>query len=293
MQVLHGFSSTSRNKLPEKGITPPEVFSVYYHNIFEYPLTFSEVIKWQPKNPPKIRTSIQCKNGYYFVHGREGLIYKREIKKRHSQKKIKIAGRAAKIMSTIPFIKMVGISGSVAMNNAKKDSDIDLIIITKRGRLWTSRIIVYLLFNFLRLPLRVPQSREQRDKLCLNIWLDEDNLKWNPKQRNFYTAHEILQIIPLINKKKTFERFLTENNWALDYWPNAVDFRSRIKINTSYTKLRNISAIEKIAYKLQYFYMRGKMTNEHISLTRAVFHPVNLSKKILKKISLTQARHLT
>ncbi|EKE13125.1 MAG: hypothetical protein ACD_13C00093G0039 [uncultured bacterium] len=283
MQVLHGFSSTSRNKLPEKGITPPEVFSVYYHNIFEYPLTFSEVIKWQPKNPPKIRTSIQCKNGYYFVQGREGLIYKREIKKRHSQKKIKIAGHAAKIMSIIPFIKMVGISGSVAMNNAKKDSDIDLIIITKKGRLWTSRIIVYLLLNFLRLPLRVPQSREQRDRLCLNIWLDEDNLKWNPKQRNFYTAHEILQVIPLVNKDKTYEKWLKENRWVLNFWPNVVDVDSIKYDSNEYTKPMNTNPIETLAYKVQVKYMKAKISREVIKPGKAIFHPQNLSKTIVEK----------
>ncbi len=285
MPVLHEFAS---KKLSGRGLTSPEVFSVFYHDIFEYPLTFSELIKWTSKNPPEVKVKVAYKNGLYFVDRNSSLVYKRESRKRFSQKKIKIAEKASKIIALVPTVRMVGLSGSLAMKNAEEGSDIDIIIITKKGRLWTTRIMVYLILRLLGLPLRDPRSLKQKDRLCLNIWLDESDLGWSKRERNFYTAHEILQIVPLVNKKKTYERFLQKNKWAFNYWPNAVDLRP-IEDSTLYTKLGNLNPIESLAYKIQHFYMRSKITREVVKPTRAIFHPNDLSKKIIEKMLLTEA----
>ena len=285
MSVLHEF--TSKKDLSERNLTSSEIFSVFYHDIFEYPLTFSELIKWTSKNPPKIKANIVYKNGFYLVERNNCLVYKREFRKRFSQKKVKIAEKVSKIISLVPTVRMVGISGSLAMKNAERESDIDIIIITKKGRLWTTRMVVYLILKLLGLPLRNPHSLKQKDRLCLNIWLDESDLEWSKKERNFYTAHEVLQIVPLVNKKMAYERFLQENKWAFDYWPNAVDSRL-IKNNTLYTKLRNLNPIESLAYKIQHSYMKSKITREVVKPTRAIFHPNNLSKKIIKRMLLTE-----
>lgn len=278
-------SSSFAMNLSEKDLTQKDVFSVFYHNIFEYPLTHSELIRWTPNNPPKKQIKVEYKEGFYFVSGKEGLIYKREVRKRHSQKKKKIAEKASKIMSHIPFIKMVGISGSVAMNNATKDSDIDLIVITKQGRLWTCRFITYLLLNLLGFHLRIPRNTTQKDRLCLNIWLDENNLAWKKRERNFYTAHEILQVKPLVNKDNAYERWLLKNSWVFKFWPNAVDKRLVNNINTTYMKLYNSNLFENIVYRIQLSYMKAKITREITKPGYAIFHPQDLSKKIVKKYS--------
>lgn len=278
-------SSTFAMNLSEKDLTQKDVFSVFYHNIFEYPLAHSELIRWTPINPPKKQIKVEHKEGFYFVSGKEGLIYKREVRKRHSQKKKKIAEKASKIMSHIPFIKMVGISGSVAMNNATKDSDIDLIVITKQGRLWTCRFITYLLLNLLGFHLRIPRNTTQKDRLCLNIWLDENNLAWEKKEHNFYTAHEILQVKPLVNKDNTYERWLLKNSWVFKFWPNAVDKRLINNIDTTYMKLYNSNLFENIVYRIQLFYMKAKITREIVKPGYAIFHPQDLSRKIVKKYS--------
>jgi predicted nucleotidyltransferase len=279
MQVLHKFTSGSK-----KSLGSSDRFSIFYHNLFTYPLTFSELARWTSKNPPDTPVKVGFRDGFYFIDGSARYIYERAIRHRFSQKKIKIAKKAAKVLSYIPAVKMIGLSGSVAMDNAEKGSDIDLIIVTKRGSLWTTRLVVYGVLNFLRYRLRIPRNLKQKDKLCLNIWLDESDLTWSKKERNFYTAHEILQVIPLVSKDKTFERFLSVNKWAFDYWPNAVSSRKINIINTSYSKLRNPNLIELIAYKIQYLYMKKKITREIVKPTRAIFHPNNLSKSILSKI---------
>lgn len=282
MSVLHEF--TSGKNPPEDGLNTSERFSVFYHNLFEYPLTFSELVKWTPRNAPETGPRVDYKNGYYFIKGKEGLIYKRNVRKRFSRRKRKIAERVSKIVSFIPGMKMVAISGSLAMDNAGKESDIDLIFITKRGRLWTTRIAVYMLLKLFNFRLRKPRNPYQKDRLCLNIWLDESDLEWSKKERNFYTAHEILQIVPLISKGGVYEHFLSVNKWALKFWPNAAEVRLN-KNSSSYTKPLKLNVLEMLCFKIQYSYMKHKITREVVTPTRAIFHPNNLSKKILGKMA--------
>lgn len=278
---------TSRRESSKLQLTPEEIFSVYYHNFFDYPLNFSEIVRWKAGDIPNSYVEIDYKNGFYFIKGREGLIYKRILRERISQKKILIAQKASKLISSISTVKMIGITGSLAMGNATKESDIDLMIITKKGKLWTTRIVVYFLLKISGFSVRKPGEANQKNKLCLNIWLDESDMAWSIKVRNVYTAHEILQTIPIVNRGKTYENFIFKNKWALKYWPNAQKIK-KLKDSSKYTKLRNLNIIDKFAYNLQFMYLKPKLTKETVSITKAVFHPRDLSKEMLKKIYLTQ-----
>lgn len=269
-----------------KKLAHSEIFSVFYHNLFDYPMAFSDIVRWNPKNAPDVNVSVDYKNGFYFIKGREGLIYKRTLRKRISDKKIKIARKASRVISFVPTIEMVCLSGSLAMNNATEEGDIDLLIVTKKGRLWSSRIMVYFILKFFGFSLRKPEIKSKNNKLCLNLWLDESDLVWSKQERNFYTAHEILQTIPLFDRGINYEKFLSANKWAFDYWPNGNDIKLA-SYSTKYFKLKNLNLVETFVYKIQLFYMKSKITNEIITPTRAVFHPHNLSLEISKKIPLT------
>ncbi len=260
-----------------------EKASVLYHDLFDYPLNFSDLIKWQLTEPVTINRNPEVvnKRKFYFLKGREGLIYKRTLRKRISAKKMKIAQKASIFLSFLPGVKMVAVTGSLAMENSSEESDIDLMIITKRGGLWTTRLLSYLVLGVMHFMLRKPNDPNQKNKLCLNIWLDESNLVWSKKNRNLYTAHEIAQIVPLVNKDETYERFLSQNKWILDFWSNAVRIKDlRIK-KSSLT----INLIEKLAFKLQFSYMKNKISREVVTPTRAIFHPQDLGKVILGRLS--------
>lgn len=284
MSLLHNFSP--KDKQQANSLSTEEIFSIYYHNIFDYPLSFSELVKWTSKKPPKILGLVDCKNSYFFMEGRGGLVYKRVIRKRYSKGKIRIAQSAAKIISFVPGVKMIGLTGSLAMENADKDSDIDLVIITRRGRLWSTRLLTYVLLKIANFRIRNPKNSDENNKLCLNMWLDESDISWPKKDRNFYTAHEILQIVPLFDKNGTYNLFLSKNKWALDFWPNAVDIKKNN--STSYTKLNKLSFIENLAFRLQFLYMKQKITRETVQITKAIFHPIDLSSEIVKKYALTR-----
>lgn len=261
-----------------------QIFSIAYHDRFDYPLTEKELEKWRAGKLAIGRQSLVISydyfGGYFFLKGREKIIEKRQEREKISQKKLQLAKKYSKIFKLVPTIKFVGITGSLAMMNADEDSDIDLMVITRKGALWMTRAIILIILIILKIPIRRFGDKFQKDKLCLNIWLDESELVWPPKDKNFYTAHEIAQIVPLINKDKTYERFLWENRWILDWWPKAVSIRSQ--------KHQEINGVEKLtlvferlAFRIQYLYMKKKITNEVVTAKRAIFHPTNIGKKIL------------
>lgn len=267
-------------------LSDKEIASIYYHDIFDYPLNLSELIRWLPKNtgfcPQGL--NVVSKNGYYFLEGRDGLIYKRILKSRISEKKFETASSAARLLKIIPTVKMVGITGSLAMKNSDEEGDIDFIIISKSGNLWTTRLAVYMLTKLFGIKTRVQGDRNQKDRLCLNIWMDEGDLKWKTSDRNIYTAHEIAQIVPLVNKDNTFEKFIWENNWISQFWPKAIPVK-KVQDKERDKKINKRGIVERFAYWLQYSYMKGNITREVITPTRALFHPHDWGGVVLSRLS--------
>ncbi len=265
-----------------------EITSLIYHDIFDFPLTSSELIKWTVGK--RIKTSsiksieVVAKNGFLFLKNRKDLVLKRLIRKRISARKLIIAKKAAKILSFLPTIKMIAVTGALAMENSSEESDIDFMIITKEGNLWITRLLTLFLLDILRVPRRKYGEKEQKDKICFNIWLDEGDLKWKRGDRNIFTAHEICQIIPLINKKETYEKFISVNSWITNFWPNAVTIEQYTKTNKE--KADKAMIFEDLARKLQYWYMKKKVTRETITPTRALFHPIDWTEIVSSKLKL-------
>lgn len=286
--MLYTISVSKESK--NENLSEGEKISILYHDLFDFPLTFPELIKWKAGEKAAIPDfsgkNFISKNGFYFLEGKEGMIYKRALNKRVSAKKMAIAVKAAYILSLLPTVKMVAVTGSLAMENAGNESDIDLMIITGRGTLWMTRLISLI---GLTGQIRRAGNSAQKDKLCLNIWMDETDLEWSKKDRNIYSAHEIGQIRPLINKDNTYEKFLEKNKWVLKYWPNSVRIL-KLKSGTSnknprFQILNSIfMMLEKFAYQLQLIYMKPKITREIVTPTRALFHPYNWGKVVLDRL---------
>lgn len=279
-----------------------QLVSLVYHDIFDYPLNSSELFEWKVgQKLLKIKrqiAAVESSRGYYFLEGRKELVRKRKLRENISKEKRITAKKAARLIKIIPTVKMAGITGALAMNNASEASDVDLMIIAQKGYLWTTRGLVWILLKLMRRPIRRPNKKEEKNKLCLNIWLDESDLKWRKRDRNIYTAHEIAQIVPLVNKDNSYEKFISKNRWIKDFWPNAVEVTklSSYQVNrrkkdnfiylvTQYLVNLVAKVIEKVAFRLQYAYMRKKITRETITPTRALFHPVDWSGLVLSRMS--------
>jgi predicted nucleotidyltransferase len=274
-----------------------DLASIIYHNIFDYPLTSRQLTKWELESgvAKKIleksdTLKVDYKNGLYFLKGKGGLVSKRAFREKNFFKKLKIAKKAAKIISFTPTIKGVFLTGALTMKNADEKSDIDLLVITKADFLWSTRLVVWLSLKIFGIDIRKPKESSQKDKICLNMWLDENHLKWKKENRNVFTAHEISQAFPLVDKDYAFQRFIYSNLWIQKFWPKAT---TQIKYQFDEIKKKEVSHFshalvffEKIARKVQYRYMKNKITNEKIGKGYAFFHPVDWGEIVLSKLGL-------
>jgi len=118
------------------------------------------------------------------------------------------------------------------------------------------------------------------------MWMDETDLVWRKNDRNLYTAHEISQVMPLVNKNCMYEKFMSKNIWILKYWPNAVKISKHKEENTKHLfKNPALSLFEKLAFDLQYGFMKSKITKEVTTPTRAIFHPQDLGKLVIPRLA--------
>lgn len=266
--------------------------SLVYHDIFKYPLAKSDLSFWKPRFRLDIsKYKFGEKAGYYFVKPHSNYIEKRLINESESFKKLTLLSGFTKLLEKFPFILFVGVTGSLAMRNASRNSDIDLMIITRKSRLWLTRLLLTVYLKMKHVKTRRPGSNNEKDKLCFNLWLDEKSLRWIGN-KNIYTAHEIIQIKPVINKENTYQRFISENSWYKNYWHSKISPHNTYRFDR-YSRGLDVfgfvlDLINFIAFIGQYLFMFPKRTTEKINLNTAIFHPKDWSKIVSKKIDSTQ-----
>lgn len=205
--------------------------TLIYADIFDYPLKVYEIHKWLigkqaslrqvEKAVEKLRVKGKVVRGedYYFLPGRHQLLAKRQRRQQQSVKYFRKAKLLTVILKLIPWIKLIGISGGLAMENAQKGDDIDLFIITAKNRLWISRLLALGLLSLTGQRRKVGQNgKKVAGKLCLNILLEEDRLAQINK--DIYLAHEVLQMRVLWQREKVYSKYLSENTWVFKFLPN-------------------------------------------------------------------------
>ncbi len=206
-----------------------------------------------------------------------------------------------KLISTFPQIKLVGLSGSISMMNASENDDIDLFVITAKNRLFTGRFTSLLLAQLIgirrnRLTYsRRPSQIGNKNKICLNLFFDESDLKVPKFKQTEFVGHEALQMKPIIVKDNVYKKFLEANRWVFKLFPNArenLEFRvqnSELKnriINSKLIILNFGWIIESIVKKIQLLSINRHKTSEIITSTQLWFHPVDFGKKINKQRQL-------
>lgn len=263
-----------------------------YFQQFDFPLTLDELLKFlhsQKTTRSKLKSVIekmpQIKRSgeYYFLDNNKNLVDQRLKRKKYSFEYYKTARRFGKILSCIPTIKFIGISGSLSMNNCKKKDDIDLFFITSKNSLWVSRLIVTVLLLLLR-KKRSKNKKNSQGTICTNMWMSEKNLTLS--KQNVYTAHEITQLKRLVDKKCTYNSFLRKNKWVYNFLPNFTKPGKTTKKTIQEEIMSTlILPIDLLAFYIQVFYMRKSRHGEVVTRNLAMFHPDDCNKKVLTKYS--------
>jgi hypothetical protein len=197
------------------------VQAVAYADVFDYPLTIDEIHRYLigvPASRGAVRTALTTSRlipdvlsraGRYFtLAGRESAIDTRRGRAATAADYWRRAVHYGRLIGGLPFVRMVAVTGALAMDNIA-DGDIDYLVITEPGRLWLCRAIVVGL---------VRTAALRGTTLCPNYFLSEHALVLS--ERNLFTAHEVAQMVPL-SGSDTYQRLRALNRWTDTYLPNA------------------------------------------------------------------------
>lgn len=149
--------------------------------------------------------------GLYFLAGRRKLTELREARYRISLKRLRKCQKYLRFLRFVPYLRAVAISGSLALLNSEEDSDIDLFLITKKNRIWITRLLVSAYFQILG--LRRYQMRIA-GRFCLNHYVCEGALI--SQDRNLYTAVEYASLLPVLGHDR-LKKFWQDNDWLKDF----------------------------------------------------------------------------
>ncbi len=276
--------------------------TLIYSDIFNYPLTAEQLHRrlivgadpcvrpgqtrgFVPTNVKSILDQLVSegrvgKQGkYYFLPGQEEIVQLRKKREKYSGEKMKIARQTANLIKFIPTVKFVGVTGSVGAGNAQKKDDIDLMIVSSSGWLWTTRLLVTILVGLLGRRRR-PNDKQVRNKICLNLFVDQCRL--DVFDRNLFTAYELILLKPLVNRGNTYEKLLSANSWVKNYLPNAME--------TNYTRYQDVNysprsrtIVEKGLRQIQLWWMKKRRTTEITKPNLIAFHPNDIRRQIMIK----------
>lgn len=297
--------------------------TIAYYDTLDYPLTSLEVFKYlcrtsdhayrqadvpyraslsetrKALESKELKKFIKEKNGFYFLKDREKLIRIRIDRQKIADQKWKKAKKIIRWLQIIPYLRMIAISGSLALNNTRKESDFDLLIVVRDKRIWLTRFLITLMVQLMS---KRRHKSFTKDRICLNHYITDKYLEI--KFMSLYNAQTYAHMIPVLEiQKGIYKKFQKNNSWAKNYlasWPE-LNIRHNKSIKANFL-LRGIAKIgetcldgkvgnllEKFVKKIQEpLIQKNPLTHKKggrvtVDDTQLEFHPNSPERKILDK----------
>ncbi len=212
-----GTPTRGPHALADRGLARAIVEAVAYADLFDSPLREDELLRYLPgvaASPAAVRAALPAarvarRDGMITLAGREGLLQVRRRRERIADAMWREARRNGRRLSALPFVRMVAVTGALAMDNVEAGADIDLLVVARAGRVWTCRTFVTALAR---------AASRRGPTLCPNYVIGEGSLVLT--ERSLYIARELAQMVPL-HGLATYERLRADNRWVEDALPNA------------------------------------------------------------------------
>lgn len=148
---------------------------------------------------------------YYAVHNRSSEIFEQRRQRQQASAILwSKAKRHGRYLGMLPFVRMVALTGSLALHNASDPKDdLDYLLIVRDGRVWLARLFAIVLVRICKL---------WGVTLCPNYVLSSQALAQKPQ--SLFLAHEVTQMVPLVGHL-TYRQMRRANDWTAHYLPNA------------------------------------------------------------------------
>lgn len=229
-----------------------------FFDIFDYPLTLNELtdvlLGELPSESHDVEATltsdplIEMKGPYFYLRGREKIINTRHEHEQTAAKYWKRVKKIVPLLQMVPFVQMVAVCNTLAFNNPNKESDIDLFIVVKHGRLMLARMLSTILFSILGVRRHGSKITE---RFCLSFYVTDQNLNLEKIQSpdDIYLAYWVAVLQPILGEKM-YQNFLAQNSWVKKF------FRHDLKPNLK--KLQKNSWLISLG-KAGEFILKGKI----------------------------------
>tara|TARA_B110000503_G_C7146486_1_gene413249 strand:+ start:511 stop:1413 length:903 start_codon:yes stop_codon:yes gene_type:complete len=276
--------------------------TILYFSVFSYPLKLDEIHSYTNHKEIQVtqkelellvtKKIINYIDGFYVYNNDIESITKRKKGNIQAKKALLIAKDRAKFISKFPFVKAVGVSGSLSKGYYDEESDIDFFVITQHSKLWICRTLLMLYKKIFLL--------NSKKYFCINYFISENQLEI--EEQNRFTATEIKTLIPL-EGKIVFEKFYKKNTWFHQYFSNFKPNIENIQ-NTKkpvYIKFLEVSLNNRIGIQIdfifkfltlkkwnsKFYYLSANDFKIALKSTKNIskHHPSNFQKKVVNALN--------
>jgi radical SAM superfamily enzyme YgiQ (UPF0313 family) len=213
--------STSVAEVSPEDLAAAVVSTVAYSDMFGYPLDLNEIYRYLHGVSAEretvaaaveslVREKRLVSDGcWYALAGRDRYFEQRSCRQRLASDLWRVARLYSKALATIPTVRMLGVTGSLAVDNTVAGADIDFMLVVEGGTVWRTRALANLMALL---------SHRFRGKMCVNFFVSQRALEL--EQRSLYIARELAQMVPIYGIDE-YDRLRESNEWIYQYLPNA------------------------------------------------------------------------
>ncbi len=195
-----------------------------FFDMFDYPLSQEEVEEYLYKLPLdehqidlylKNSAALSYSDGLYCLKGNEEAFFKMHERRAMAKKYWKKISKFRKIFNMIPFVRLVAVANNLAYDNPTKRSDIDLVVVTKPGRMFIARTCLTLWTHLFRMRRH---SDKVQGRFCLSFYLTEDNLSLEgiAIEDDIYLAYWLKTLQPVCGDYQTYIDLMDHNRKFLE-----------------------------------------------------------------------------
>jgi hypothetical protein len=259
-------------------------------------LVFSELVAQVQAQVDKLIDSklVELIQGEYYCLSRETAespetkagaeMRSRNLAGQYSKKIRSSADKLIGLAIKFPWVRAVGITGSVAVGGAVESDDLDLVVVTSRNRLWLTRwlFLVLTLFwgkrNFF--------WQKKKDEWCFNLWLEENDLKIPVSKHNLYSAFEVAQIDWWYQRGAVESQFCQQNQWLsefLYFWGGSTDEESVVQPDSRNWFDQLLGSVNQLLFESSRWYLHynNRIPLSNLCLSQAFLHDSDSFKRYL------------
>ena len=202
---------------------------------------------------------------------------RRQRARQHYKRRSQFAN-LVQVLSQVPWVWGVALTGSSAMANAPANADIDVLIVTAPQRLWLTRAVVLFLSWWHR--------QRGKNGWCFNLWLEPSELALAPEKQGVYEAYELWQCKWLLDRASWHQAWFAQNHWFAGFLPAAAA-EGQAKLVSSAKPNRFLNSLElwgswlnHALYWLETHYRLWRYAEPVPPITQAFFHTPGVRSRI-------------